>query len=467
MASAVTRRGFLGRASSVVGAAAAVAGGMAPGIAGVAQAGVSAQAKVTGKFQVVQMVDWHPDHNAFLKKTINEWAEAKGLGASMDLSDISGFLGGSDVYQKLQAQKAANQPVDLIMRDLSARVLNFFDLTRDATTQVKAMEIKYGIPNGGARASHIVDGKWVGVPFYDRSGAWWVRDDKLAEQGLSAAKGDLETLEQVREAAMAISRPEENFYGWGITTNRSGDGEYIVQTIMIQFGGALADETGEMVTLYSPETIDAMSWLHDIYTNPKWQRMVPPGVNAWNDLSNNEAYLAGVIGITTNAGTIFAKAAFDKNPVADVTSLIPVPRGPLGLRLQGSAPHYHYFMKGSQNYDMSAELSEFLMGEKIQGQMFNISFGYVVPAWAKYWDHPDVTRNRIAMAFKPVAFNEPPFQGLAWRGPLSEAADAVNQESVMTDMFGEILGGKRVDIAVRDAHQRCVGIYQSFGKKGA
>ena len=113
MASAVTRRGLLGRASGAVGAVAAIAGGLAPGLAGVAQAGVSAQAKVAGKLQVVQMVDFHPDHNAYIKKTITDWADAKGIGSALDLSDISGFVGGTDIYQKLQAQKAANQPVDL------------------------------------------------------------------------------------------------------------------------------------------------------------------------------------------------------------------------------------------------------------------------------------------------------------------------------------------------------------------
>ena len=36
----------------------------------------------------------------------------------------------------------------------------------------------------------------------------------------------------------------------------------------------------------------------------------------------------------------------------------------------------------------------------------------------------------------------------------------------MTDMMGEILGGKRVDLAVRDAHLRSIQIYKSFGLKG-
>ena len=162
MGAAVTRRGLLSRASGVAGAVAAIAGGIAPNLAGVAQAGVSALAKVSGKFQVVTMVDWHPEHNAYLKKTITEWAENNGIGSQLDLSDVAGFLGSSDIYQKLQAQKAANQPVDIVMRDLSARKLNFFDLTRDVTNNVKAMEIKYGAVNTGARASHLVEGKWIG-----------------------------------------------------------------------------------------------------------------------------------------------------------------------------------------------------------------------------------------------------------------------------------------------------------------
>jgi len=37
---------------------------------------------------------------------------------------------------------------------------------------------------------------------------------------------------------------------------------------------------------------------------------------------------------------------------------------------------------------------------------------------------------------------------------------------VATDMMGEILAGKAVEAAVRDAHNRAVSIYQSFGFKG-
>ena len=55
--------------------------------------------------------------------------------------------------------------------------------------------------------------------------------------------------------------------------------------------------------------------------------MLPPGVGGWTDPTNNEAWLGGKIGMTTNAGTVFAKAVVDKNPVADDSFLILQPKG--------------------------------------------------------------------------------------------------------------------------------------------
>src|ERR671910_3653120 len=97
---AVTRRRFIGQAGATAGALSTLATGLAPAVA---QAGRPAQARITGKLQVVQMVDWHPDHNAHLKQTITDYAAAQRW--DLDLSDIAGFVGSSDIYQKLQAQK--------------------------------------------------------------------------------------------------------------------------------------------------------------------------------------------------------------------------------------------------------------------------------------------------------------------------------------------------------------------------
>jgi hypothetical protein len=55
--------------------------------------------------------------------------------------------------------------------------------------------------------------------------------------------------------------------------------------------------------------------------------------------------------------------------------------------------------------------------DEVQQEPWRISPGYVVPAYERRWDHPLIKDNRIAAKFRPVAFNEPPFVGVAWRGP--------------------------------------------------
>jgi multiple sugar transport system substrate-binding protein len=462
----VSRRRILGGAGAALATVVAAACGPT-GSAGT-QAGAGARpagtATVSGKLQVVQVLDFHPDHNAYLRKAITDFAGQQGWG--LDLSDLAGFLGGTDVYQKLQAQKQAGQPVDLIFHGLSAQRLNLFGLTRDVAPLVGQMVQRYGQVYSTARVTHQIGNKWIGLPFYDRTGGYFIREDKFAEQGFTVDGGSFDRWPRVLEAVRAVSRPDQNFYGWGMTVNRSGDGEAVVWDLVQAFGGALADESGQTVTLNTPQTVEGVRWLADVFRAQENGGLTPPGVNAWNDTSNNEAYLAGTVAMTSNAGTLYAKAVLDKNPVADATTLIQKPFTVSGQRLQGSGGHYFYFMDGSRNFDAAAQLTDYLLSDEVQQTLWQISAGYVVPAYANRWDNPLVRDNRIAKAFRPISFNEPPFPGMAWRGPVTEASEAVSGENVATDMMGEILAGKSVEAAVRDAHDRAVSIYQSFGFKG-
>ena len=458
-----SRRTILGGAGAALVAAVAAACGPAGGGGAPTGGAPSGSGTLSGKLQVVQVLDFHPDHNAFLKKAITEFATSKGW--ALDLSDLAGFLGGTDVYQKLQAQKSAGQPVDLIFHGLSGRRLNLFGLTRDVTPLVNQMVQKYGPAYSSARATHQIDGKWVGVPFYDRTGSYWIREDKFAEKGFTVAGGHFERWQGVLEAARAVSNPEANFHGWGMTVNRSGDGEAVVWDLVQAFGGALTDATGQVVTLDTPQAVEGVRWLADVFRAPDNRGLTPQGINAWNDTSNNEAYLAGTIAMTSNAGTLYAKAMLDKNPVAEGTTLIQKPLGPLGQRLQGSGGHYFYFMDGSPNFGPASQLAEHLLSDEVQQTLWQTSQGYVMPAYANRWEHPLIKDNRIARAFRPVAFNEPPFPGMAWRGRCGGLRGGQRGERGHghdgRDPGRQGRRGRR-----RDAHNRAVSIYQSFGFKG-
>ena len=463
MTKGITRRGFIGRAAASAGALSTFASAAAPSVA---QAGVVQQARVNGRLQVVQAADFNNDHNNFVKQQIESYAASQGW--ALDLSDLAGFLGGSDVYQKFQAQKAAGQPVDFIVHQgLDLRLMHVYDLVRDAGPVMSRLLQRYGRTTSGAQVNANIGGKWVGVPFFDRTDGYWVRTDKAAENGFYPETGSFDTWQGVFDAAKAMSRPQEGFYGWGMTTNRSGDGEYLMWRVIHAWGGALADPTGNIVTLYSPETIDAMSWLADVYMNPSNQSMFPPGVNAWNDLSNNEAFLAGTIGVTSNGGTLFASARYNQNPVANVTAFLPNPLGPYGARIAFSNASYLYFMNGSNNFEPSAQLAEHLLSEGVQRQLYTVSSGYAVPAFDAFWNTPEIQADtQVAMKFRVVSQADPPVSGNAYRGPTTDASGAVLFQQIATDMFGEILAGKPVEQAVRETHLRAVRIYQEFGLPG-
>jgi multiple sugar transport system substrate-binding protein len=463
MKKAVTRRGFLGQTAATAGALSALASAAAPTM-------VAAQARLNGKLQVVQNADFHPDYNDHLKKTITEFAAQQRW--DLDLSDLAGFLGSSNVYDKFQAQKAADQSVDVVVHSgLSARLMGFYDLVTDATPLVNRARTRYGQPMTGLRATHFTDGKWLGLPFHGRVDGWWLRKDKFAAIGLSIENGDFDTWDRMRESARAVS--STGTPGWGMTVNRSGDGDGLIRNVMWSFGGAIADPTGEIVTFFSPETIDAYSWLADVYLNPANQSMLPQGVNTWNDTGNNDAWLASQIALTQNAGTLYATSVTrnittedNVTRLADVTGVVVQPLGPGNQRLQGASGTHWWFMKGSKNFDAAAQLAEAHLQPEFQRELWRVGSGYVVPAYENQWNEPIIAEHPIARVFKTVAFNEPPFQGSSYRGPLTAAAEAVEFQNVVSDTMGEILAGKPVIAAVRDGHLRIVDIYQSLGFKG-
>src|SRR5207237_9111023 len=138
----------------------------------------------------------------------------------------------------------------------------------------------------------------------------------------------------------------------------------------------VTDETGQVVVLntepYRTNSILGINFIKDIYTNPQWASMLPPGVAGWTDPSNNEAWLGGKIGLTNNAGTVFAKAVVDKNPVADDTYLILQPKGlgPNARALMGAAdPMSFFIMKGAKNREAAEQLIQYLTTPDIYKQM--------------------------------------------------------------------------------------------------
>jgi multiple sugar transport system substrate-binding protein len=439
------------------------AAGAATTPAPAAAAKPAAKPQVQGRFQVLLIDDYHPDHNAHVRREIEEFSRQQGW--QLELSPVAAFLAGADIYQKLLASVQAGDPPDFLIHTLSSAQLQRLGVAEPVTDIVNSLTQQYGPVMPGSEALHHFENEWFAVPFYGRTDGHWARQDVFEKAGINIDT-DLETWDQVREACMAVSDPGASMWGWGKTVNRGGDGNYVVNNMMWSFGGALTDETGEVVRLNSPETVAAMRWLSEIYTDQQWARMLPPGVLSWTDPSNNEAFLSGTIAFTSNAGTMYAKGVFDQVPFIDTVRLIPMPFGPPRTRLQNLNSANFYLFRGVRNRDATwATINHMMMPEQ-QRPLWQTSTGYVVPPYRQMWDDPLVRADENNRRSEVMAWNTPGHRGLSHPGPLTAAADAVGTANIMTDMMGVILRGTSVEDAVAEAHQRAVQIYREFGLRG-
>ena len=431
-------------------------------IAGIPRA--KSTAKVTGKYQFIQNQDFHPDHNAFLRAEIQEFCKAQGW--DLDISYASGFIGNGDLLTALIGAVQAGNPPDAFFHDIGVRQYQSQGVMEKTTDLTKEMIAKYGDTYPGYEDTTFFDNDWWGVPFYGRAGGMYVRKDIFQKAGLDPNK-DTDTYDKLREAALKISDPDNKMWGWGMTINRSGDGNTGVQQPLIRYGSQLQDESGQKITFNSPETIAGLKWLKETYSDPKWAKMLPPGINSWTDLSNNEAFLAGTIAVTDNAGTMYAKAVLDKVPFAKDILSIPRPkRNSDGKYLDSLAGARFHAITGSKNKAASYDLFRHLLSDAVQNKLLEISPGYVLPPYKNNWQNPLVQNDANAKAAFPLAYPTDRFTGLRFPGPSSAAVDAIANGNYFTDMMAEVLQGKTPETAAKEYQDRFIQIYKDFGLKG-
>ncbi len=372
---------------------------------------------------------------------------------------------GAQNVQKLQAAVDGGNAFDIGNGDGSIQQLLTLNLVADVTDVVTEMEAKYGklmplVPRNLSR-----DGKYFGVPFYVKSDVWFLRRDWLDEKGIKVE--NLKTFDNMRDAALEISDPGKRRYGWGQSPYPSGDGTTLIFQVIHNYGGALVSKEGTKVTFNSPETVAGVSWLSDLYQNPKYKNMLPPGWEGWNDSSNNETFLQGTLGITANAFTMYAKARDDKNPIFPSIATAPRPGGPAypnGLR--GGSPIYLYIPRGSKNVDVSKDIIRQMLTPTVWNKLAQQSGGLALPAYESQWANPFFKSDPNYLPLEAQVRDPLGYTQLHHPANQTAPVDAIGSQQILLGMMGDILqkGAKPAD-AVRDAHDRMVKVFEQFGVK--
>lgn len=451
-------------ATTAAGSAAAPAGTTAA-----ASTGTGALKPKTGadlfkgkKLNYFQKVQYYKAVQDSIGANIKTYTESVGGGVDLSLQSTDG---GANV-QKVQAGVQSGSPFDFV-DDIGGGPQQQFTLglLTDVTDLTKQLTDAYGalmpiLPPGLSK-----DGKYFAVPFFSSSDAWFVRKDWMAAKGIDPAS--IDTYEKARDAALAISDPSKNQFGWGFSPYAVGDGPQLITHVVHSYGGAIQDKTGTKVVWNSPETIAGITFLADIYTNPKYKNMLPTGYESWDGSGNNNAWLNGTVGMTANAFTLYAKSKDDKNPVFDKTFVLTRPKGPaVKAALTGGQLGYFYIPKGAKNADLATETIKYMMQPEQWIGIAKQAGGLILPAYESQWKDAYWKTDPNYATLEAQVRDASGYNQSYYPGPISAGVDGVISNKVLENMMAAIIQkGQKVDAAVKDAHDQMVKIYEQFGLK--
>lgn len=422
--------------------------------------------EVTGTFWVLQKKDFFPSMNDWFRGEMIRFCKEKGW--PLDITYEAGYTGGTPFLEKLAASAAAGTPADLLMHSEGITELRRLLVIDPVTDIVEQVVEKWGQPSARQERDFVADEQWFAVPYFQRSDGGWFQRPAFEGKGIDIHK--IRKYTDLWEACLEVSNPDEELYGWGVTINRCGDGDWFRNRVQHGWGAYIQDESGKFVTLDSGEMVEAVTLLTSLYVDEKWAPMLPPGVLAWTDPSNNEAYLAGKLAYTQNGGTVWGKAVIDKNPVKDITGFHAPCGGLVNLEFNSLSANNFMLLKGAKNQEAAREaMLHFLLPLESQDAIFSNAPAFALPAYEKLWTESKyIPTDKVAMEQMKVA-TDPNGWVIPgeYPGPAhNPAIAAANTAGVQADMVADVLRGTPVKEAVETAHKRYVQIFKEFGLPG-
>lgn len=269
---------------------------------------VNAKAEEQKKLVFWDKSEYVSAYNEMMQEKLDQFAEEYNVEVEYVI------VPSGDLKQKLAAAiESGNQP-DLIMGDNTtvAEYINSGQLA-EVSDILENIDLK----ENAARYAEF-NGKQYLVPLSLTAPGMFVRKDKWEEKGLEVPT----TWEELKECGEQINDPENGFYAFGLPMGASGggDAETFVRTIILDFGGELVNEDGEVV-VNSPETLEALEFIASLYEDG----LCPPDATTWDDSGNNSAYLAGTVGMVCNSGSLVSSLQEENPELWENTQIIPYP----------------------------------------------------------------------------------------------------------------------------------------------
>src|SRR5262245_19103352 len=432
----IARREFLRRAAVITGGSAA----------GLHVLGSMARAQSRTKLRVWLFKSYVTTGNDILAQQVEAWAKERNVDVEFDWATFG------DREQKFVAAIEAGNPHDVAEMNYQGP-MRYTAALRDVSKLAKDL--------AGARggllpyADRVVqlNGQYFAVARLAFGGGLHIRKDLVAEKGLKMPKVyDPDVLEVARKC----QDPSKDLWGFGQTLNRCDDGNGFMQAILWDYGGSAWDKDGKpaLGTTFLKQNLEALQFAVDTIQKQKIQ---PPGVMGWTDVSNNEAYMAGKLVCTNNGASLYYAMGAKKHPLYEKTAVILTPGGPGGSFAFAGAYNWGVFQK-SKYHELSEDLIRWVEDEKRFGEYMKACSGQAGPVYKSraedpYWKtdpNYESMKENILRSVWP-----------GYPGPITPAAIEVQAQYILCDMAGRVVtAGLSPEAALKEAHKRVEDIHR-------
>jgi multiple sugar transport system substrate-binding protein len=400
------------------------------------------------RLHLLRWVDFIPACDVALKQDILP-AASKALGAEIQLETVNG----NDLQPRITAAIQSGSGPDIIMM-----LHNWPHLYQNALADMTDLGEWQGKDQGGYYAQAEAaskDGKrWLALPHGIVGLQIAYRKSWFAEVGATTFP---KTLEELRQVGMKLKK---NGHPYGQTLGHTfGDAPAWSYPTIWAYGASEVDQTGKKVVFESKEAVEAVKFMQAF-----WKDACDEGGLAWDDTTNNRAFLAGEIAATLNGASIYiaAKRGQDKikdekgEPMVRDIDHAPLPAGPAGTWGYHVA-FSHAVMKYGKNQKLAKDFLKWLHGKEQFGKWFEVAEGFSVGS-TKYWEqHPLWTKVDEPMKIYRQAAAASRMIGYA--GPPSAKATEVYSKYILTDMFAKAVQGMKAEDAVKWAAGELRKIY--------
>src|SRR6202790_5204744 len=238
--------------------------------------------------------DFVPASDQLLRQKIVPQCE-KDLGIKLNYEAVNA----NDIQARITSAVQSGAGPDIIMV-----VNNWPRLYVESLADVTDVADAIGKEQGGyydlARVIDNVDGKWIGVPWAIGGGLITYRKSLVEEIGYKDGKfpGTWDDYRDAGKKMKAKGRP------FGQTAGHTfGDAPGWWYPYLWSWGGKELEADGKTVVLNTKEVVESVKFAVAL-----WKETMDEGGLAWDDTSNNRAFLSGSISATNNGASIYLEA---------------------------------------------------------------------------------------------------------------------------------------------------------------